>query len=344
MLISKKILFLSHWMTDITGSSVVILESAKVFKQLGYDVHVGCVKLALPMAALLQQNGISSFEMRGTVDPGDYEMIWCQHMTFGIVDIESYVGQLLPAKVIFAHLSPTVPLELPTYPLEKNIASAVLCNSEETREVIVSIQGETGNEMVFGNAAPATFKSAQRDRSELLRVLLISNHHVPELDDAAKYMRENYKLHVEHLGVNTGVYRLVAPHDIAWADAIITIGKSVIYGLLGGLPVYVYGPHGGEGYIKEENYERNRVHNFSGRPLCIKKTGKQIADEIVIERNSALDLFSSFQEKFDDNYCLDKFITTLLNKVGERPPVYVRPEWLFSHKLYRNTVNSISII
>lgn len=344
MPISKKILFLSHWMTDITGSSVVILEAARVFQQLGFDVHVGCLKLGMPMAALLQQNGINSFEMREAVNPGEYELIWCQHMTFGIVDIESYVGQLLPAKVIFTHLSPAVPLELPTYPLEKNIASAILCNSEETRDVIVSIQGETGNEMVFGNAAPSTFREAQRDRSELLRVLLVSNHHVPELDDAARYMREHYKLHVEQLGVNTGVYRLVIPHDIAWADAIITIGKSVVYGLLGGLPVYVYGPHGGEGYINEDNYERNRAHNFSGRPFCTKKNGRQIADEIVSERNSALNLFSDRQTKFDDNYCLDNFIATLLNKLNGSPPVYVRPEWSFFHKLYRNTVNSISII
>lgn len=343
MPVSRKILFLTHWMTDITGSSVVILEAAKAFQQLGYDAHVGCMKLTSPMATLLQQNGIDAFQLRDRVDPGDYDVIWCQHVTFGIVDIESYVGRPLPAKVIFTHLSPAVPLELPTYALEKDLASAILCNSEETLEAIVSIQGKTGREIVFGNAGPSTFKLAQRDRSELVRVLLVSNHHVPELEDAATYMREQYNLHVEKLGVNTGVYRLVTPDDIAWADAVITIGKSVIYGLLGGLPVYVYGPHGGDGYLTDNNYQRNRTHNFSGRPSCAKKTGRQIAEEIVTERESSLGMMSNMQRKFEIDYCLDTFIEALSENITKSPQIYVQQEWLFQHQLYRNAVESLLI-
>jgi len=331
-------------MTDITGSSVVIIEAAEFFQQLGYNVYVGYVKLGEPMAALLQKSGIHSFEIREMVDPGDFDIIWCQHMTFGIIDLESYVGRPLPAKIIFTHLSPFVPLELPTYSLEKAIASAILCNSEETRDSIVRIQGKTGKEVVFSNASPSAYKKAQRDRSELVRVLMVSNHHVPELVDAAGHMRDHYNLHVEPIGVHTGVYRPVTPDDIAWADAIITIGKSVVYGLLGGLPIFVYGPHGGDGYISADNYERNRVHNFSGRPCRTKKTGMQIADEIVGEWQSSLDFIADIQQDLDRDYSLDICLNKLINEIGVDRPIYVQEEWIFQHKLYTNILKSTMIL
>lgn len=340
----KRVLFLSHWMTDITGSSVVILEAARAFLQRGYEVHVGCVKYAAPMAELLQQGGIRVFVLQEPIDPDGYDIIWCQHMTFGIVNIERYIGEILPARVIFGHLGPTIPLELPSYPFEKAVASAILCNSPETMQAVVRVQGASGKEIVFHNAAPALFKEARRERGELLRVLMVSNHHVPELDQAARHLREHYNIHVELIGAHTGVYRPVVPFDIAWADTIVTIGKSVVYGLLGGLPAYVYGPHGGDGYLTHDNYERNQFHNFSGRPSCAKKTGWEIADEIVRERPAALDFMLRCQAQFDEDYCLDDRLASLLSCLEASEPIRVEPQWVFGHRLYRNVVQSLSLL
>jgi len=331
-------------MTDITGSSVVILEVAEFFLKIGYEVHVGCVKLDFPMAGILQQSGIVGFVIQEIISPEYYEFIWCQHITFGIIDIEKYVGQRLPSKVIFCHLGPSVPLEMPSYPYEKYLADLILCNSAETKDAIVHMQGETGKEIVFHNASPSIFMEApRRDRFELVRVLLVSNHHVPELNDAAAFMREYHKLHVEFLGVNTGVYRRVDPVDFAWADTIVTIGKTVVYGLLGGVPVYVYGPHGGDGYLKQENYERNKYHNFSGRPGCLKKDGKEIAEEIVNGWPESLDFTLQRQLKFGEDYCLEKVIPAILEALTSNAAAQVNPEWILTHRLYRNIVRSLSI-
>lgn len=331
-------------MTDITGSSAVILDAAKIFLRHGYEVHVGCVKHSAPMTDILRQVGIHAFVLQEPIDPGDYEIIWCQHMTFGMVNIERYIGEVLPSRVIFSHLGPTVPLELPSYPFEKAVASAILCNSPETMQAVVRVQGASGKEMVFHNAASAEFKEAQRERGEMLRVLMVSNHHVPELDDAARYLHEHYKIHVERIGVHTGVYRPIVPFDIAWADTIVTIGKSAIYGLLGGLPVYVYGPHGGEGYLSYDNFERNEFHNFSGRPSCVKKTGREIADEIIRERPAALDFMVVQQTQFDEDYCLDDRLASLLSYLEASDPIRVAPQWIFGHRLYRNVVQSLSLL
>lgn len=335
---------MSHWMTDITGSSVVILDAAKTFLERGYEVHVGCVKQAEPMTELLRQAGIHLFVLRELIDPGDYEIIWCQHMTFGMVNIERYLGEVLPTRVVFSHLGPTVPLELPSYPFEKAVASAILCNSPETMQAVVRVQGASGKEIVFHNAAPAHFREARRERSELLRVLMVSNHHVPELSEATQYLREHYNIHVELIGAHTGVYRPVIPFDIAWADTIVTIGKSVVYGLLGGLPIYVYGPHGGEGYLTHDNYERNQFHNFSGRPSCVKKTAREIADEIIRERPAALDFMLVQQTQFDEDYCLDDRLASLLSYLETSEPIRVEPQWIFGHRLYRNVVQSLSLL
>jgi hypothetical protein len=82
-----------------------------------------------------------------------------------------------------------------------------------------------------------------------------------------------------HIGLGHD-YRLVQPADIASADAVISIGKSVAYVIAQRKPVYMYDHFGGDGWLTPENFVHSQTHNFSGRPSCNKRTAGAIAHEI----------------------------------------------------------------
>jgi hypothetical protein len=48
-------------------------------------------------------------------------------------------------------------------------------------------------------------------------------------------------------------------------DCVISIGKTVQYCLVQGIPVFLYDRFGGPGYLNESNYELAEYYNFSGR-------------------------------------------------------------------------------
>lgn len=331
----KKILFLTNHMTDLTGSSVVVLEFAQEFLKRGYQVDVGCVVLKEPMSKLLAQNGIKAFTIRQIIEPSQYQIIWCQHLTFGWIDLERLSRSKHNVRFVFSHLGPTEPLEQITCPLELTLSDAILFNSPETfaaSQLPSNLQHKT---MLFYNACPEAFFDASRTRYELARILYVSNHTVPELDCAIEILRSG-GYHVERIGVTNGIYRPVVPGDINWADTLVSIGKTAIYGLVASLPVYIYGPHGGPGYLTSTNFNENANYNFSGRPFNIRKPGDLIASEIVKKRQPSLRFATNLSNRRRARYDLSTFTTHLLKKIDGRAKQEITAEMLLQQQLYRN--------
>ncbi|MEN6291049.1 MAG: hypothetical protein ABFD07_03390, partial [Methanobacterium sp.] len=64
-------------------------------------------------------------------------------------------------------------------------------------------------------------------------------------------------------------------------DLVITIGKTVIYCFALRIPIYCYDRFGGSGFITPENFDNNKIDNFSGRSIDKKLDGPSIYQEII---------------------------------------------------------------
>ena len=82
-----------------------------------------------------------------------------------------------------------------------------------------------------------------------------------------------------HIGVGHD-YRLIQPADIAGADAVISIGKSVAYAIAQCKPVFMYDHFGGDGWLSPENFVHSQTYNFSGRPARRRCTAEAIVREV----------------------------------------------------------------
>lgn len=331
-------LFLTNHMTDLTGSSIVILEFALEFMSRGIVADIGCLKLAEPMRGILEDKGIKAFVIEQTIDPTEYSYIWCQHIMFGWIRLENFSGKPFPPSVIFAHLGPSEFLELPTYSLQPSIASAILCNSVETMEAVQQFLGREGPYLNFGNAAPEGYFNVKKPRSVLRRILAVSNHRVPEIDTGLALLRR-LGFNVETIGVFADNYRQVNEADMAWADVVITIGKTALYGLAAGTPVYIYGPHGGPGFLSSANFDEVSSHNFSGRPTQERKSGEQISAEIFADHQKALAFQSSIGETYNQSIRLRNKVDELFDISSQFSSARARvisSEMISQHMIYRN--------
>jgi len=327
------ILFLTNHMTDITGSSVVILEFAEELKSIGFSVTIGAIVIGPPVRDLMAKSGFEYFEVKSRIDVSRYTAVWSQHLMFGWVDLSSLCEGGRKRILVFSHLSPNEPIEKVTYPNEEDLADLILFNSEETKQSNFIGDNADRKSLVFYNCAPAGFQQVSR-KSDFRRVLTISNHVVPELRDASVILKY-LGYHVESIGVHSGNYRRVVPLDVMWADVIITIGKSAVYAIVGRKPVYIYGPHGGSGYLTDQNFEINAFYNFSGRPASVRKSANEIVSELENQFTNAQNYSDSMSSNTIERYQMDQLMSRLLSEINcfKPMPVY-NQETFLRHENY----------
>jgi hypothetical protein len=181
-------------------------------------------------------------------------------------------------------LSPFEPYEQVDARLARALSAEVIVNSAETgREVLRQARRKIASSRVrvFYNAAPPAFFAdplALPPPGPLKSVVLISNHAPPEATEALAMLADK-AVSTRHIGVGYD-YRLIQPADIAGADAVISIGKSVAYAIAQRKPVYMYDHFGGDGWLTPENFVYSQTYNFSGRPTRRKRTAEAIVREI----------------------------------------------------------------
>ena len=83
--------------------------------------------------------------------------------------------------------------------------------------------------------------------------------------------------------------------------------------LLAGIPVYIYDHFGGDGYLNKDNYISNKQTNFSGRNNRLRKTGEEIAAEIIEGYEDAIEFISNNSENFIEEFSLSKNLDRLFS-------------------------------
>lgn len=277
-----KVLVCTALFHEWTGSEIVALETVEHFRGEGHDVVVAAETAGSPLSQVAAALGCDVVDPVG-LDPEPFDLIWAQHhVLVGVVgralrDRES-VSLPLAASV---HLSPYEPLECPLLSFTELIGAELWANSIETAERIESRSGSLRAPVrVFHNAAPAPFWAEPRERAvPLRRLLVVSNHPPPELLDAVALLEREHGVEVRRLGMDAE-FRRLTPEDLAWADGVVSIGKTAVHALAAKCPAYIYDRFGGDGWLSAERLAFESENNFSGRPRRRTLAADMLAREI----------------------------------------------------------------
>jgi hypothetical protein len=263
------------------------LELAEYFASQGARVIVATHAYGAPVSTNFES--LADVEVIETSDPrlaqvlreSPPDLAWIQH---SILPRELLLSA--PAVVfVFNHMSHILPAEFTmAADLENSLASAVVFESPRSLEIHratgVYDRVDPARLQVFGNPAPAAFSAQSGRESATPRLLAVSNHIPPELAEALDELTADFDLTIIGSQLELGAKpQRVTADVLAEFDAVISIGKTVQYALVGGIPVYCYDHFGGPGWIDRANIEHSRWQNFSGRE-SVTKPSEDIVREV----------------------------------------------------------------
>ena len=278
-----RVLVLTNHFSQFCGSEVVALQTAQWFAERGDAVTLAANSIGDPIRRCAA--GLALTTHVDKIELGDFDLVWCQHDLLSQLPLAAYerAAQGMLPHIAMVSLSPYEPYEHVDGLLTLALSAEVYANSPESAAELLRRNGGAiapSSVQVFHNAAPAAFWRAGHDASPgpLRRVVVVSNHPPPELMAALSALQDE-GVQSRVIGLHNEV-KLVEPFDIAEADAVISIGKSVVYAIAQRRPVYIYDHFGGDGWLTRANFEANLFHNFSGRPQQRRLTPEALAAEL----------------------------------------------------------------
>ncbi|CAN5356310.1 hypothetical protein BH11ACT2_BH11ACT2_08840 [soil metagenome] len=321
----QRVLITQRALFTIAGSEVVTFELARHFSQVGAEVVVvtyGASQYWSEQFAALPGVRLHRFDapdIEAILERADFDLAWIHH-------------QLIPSHIlrnpgatafVFHHMSAFEPQEFPIwYEIEAALANSVVFPAAETLEAQVASglldNVETSRLGIFGNPAPDEFFDQIGTPRGTGRLLVVSNHAPTELIEALTAVSDTFT--AQFFGEREdGESRIaiVAPEDLDAADAVISIGKTVQYSLVRGIPVYCYDHFGGPGWLNPANFEKSRERNFSGRGFA-KKTADQIATELREGLEQAQVDAIKLHEVWASEFLLSNAIGRLLGNIVSR--------------------------
>jgi O-antigen biosynthesis protein len=311
---NKKVLITNHFIVNFSGSELTTYYLAKEFQQLGYEVTIATFSCASPLKELFEHENIRVVNvLKNSLENTIYDIIWSHHCP--VLSHCIFECSVSAKKVIFSSLSPFEPLEAP--PVYVNKLSLCLANSMETSDQLLK-EGVSENKIhVFNNSVDTTFfsKFDAGKLKDLKNICVISNHVPDEIIKLSKILEENsiccdiygYGFRFEH----------ITPDLLEKYDAIITIGRSIQYGLAMGIPVYCYDRFGGPGFITCDNIDSSEYFNFSGRCTNRKLSANEIFKEIIDNYSNAFDNRLELKIKAKDRYSIEKNLLGTMSKISD---------------------------
>ena len=298
-----KALVLTNHLMEWAGSEVLAVEVSELLSAR-FAVTLCGNQVSPGLQGWAKKSAIRLVDDPSNVDLFEFDFIWSQH---SLAPLCKNFENLKNYKGVFnsVHLSPYEPLELAALMYVNSGVNSILANSEETKKAIEGVLGDGAEIINFNNAAPPEFRNSHPSTivgKTLQNLLVVSNHIPSEMMKALQFL-EREGVQVGVFGMGTPNYRRITSQDIENFDAVVSIGKTVQYGILGRKPVYCYDRFGGPGWINTLNYEEALRYNFSGRCCNTKKSALQIASELIgefEEANSTVNyLYDSCYKKFD---------------------------------------------
>ncbi|GHA06352.1 hypothetical protein [Oceanisphaera arctica] len=308
------VLVTNQFLRDFTGSELACLDLAGAFLRRGWLVTLACFEHDEPLARQVRELGIAPV-LLDTLEPAHFDLIWAHHFT--TLDYCLLELGITAERVIFSSLSPYEPLESP--PLCADRVNLFLANSPETRATLLEMGLAAERVALFSNpVSEAFFEHRPGPPAERPRLALVSNHVPPELKAALPLLAER-GVEVTLFG-KEGRFELVTPALLGEFDGVISIGRTVQYGLAMGLPVFCYDHFAGPGWLSPANIERAAEYNFSGRCSPTARSAAQLADALVDGFAVARQVADGFVALARDRYHLGECLTEVLSR-AEQPPL-----------------------
>lgn len=313
-----RILINTNHLEKLQGSEIVTLELTEFLLEQGWHVDIFTYLLGgdiqsefekLPHQERLLVTNDDNHEFSES-----YDYIWIQHNVLNTKIRQRLLDQGMTSHFIFNHMSSFVQMEMPLSPeIENELSFAILAVSYECLEVLIKRGIRRDKIVLHDNPAPPIFISPPKSEMiSLKNIAIISNHPPKELLQAKDLLNEG-GISCTLIGTSGTPVR-VSPELIANYDVIITIGKSVQYSLMGGVPVYVYDMYGGEGYLNEENFKASAYHNFSGRATKKIRSAHEIYQEIINGFDEARSYVIEHHSEFVRRWNLESSLSTLFSK------------------------------
>lgn len=315
----KKVLLSTHSLIEYAGAEINIYSLALQFKKMGYYVEIATFQYDYPIKTLFEKEDISVKNiLHESPRYTEYDLIWSQHtptLQFLIFDLN-----IAAIRIIYSSLSPFEPLEAP--PVYVNCLSLCLANSRETKDMLIKEQVKKELIEVFPNFAPEEFinTSKQYYRQHIEKICIVTNHLSDDLKNAVEELKIN-NIHVDIYGINHN-QTFITPEILLEYDAVISIGKTVQYAMVLGLPIYCYDIHGGPGWINTKNYDLAKYFNFSGRGFeQYHLEPQKIVTDILEGYNDNLKSINKIKVLAKQEFDLNRNISEILIKIEKSPTV-----------------------
>ncbi|MGO4803843.1 hypothetical protein AB4089_01805 [Arthrobacter sp. 2MCAF15] len=308
------------------GSEMVTLELAEHFAAEGSQVTIGTWSIGKPVLShLTDRANIAYFDidddrLSNLLQSNPPQLAWIHHQI---------VPQWLlrnPGKTafVFNHMSSVHPLESSwSAVVEGRLAGLHLYNSAETLEAHLADGAaafDPGRLKVFANPAPDDFGAVARPGRGRTQLIGVVSNHVP---DELGVVMENPPAGVEFLPIGSGgvvnsVAARVTPETLVALDGVVTIGKTVQYAMLAGVPVYCYDKFGGPGWLDAKNFDLAEFHNFSGRGFSV-KSPEEIGNELSGGIEAASDFAVELKSRDLSRFTLSSALQDVLSTLDQRP-------------------------
>lgn len=321
---NKRILITHPFLFEINGATNVALELAQYLQDSHAKVKIYTNVFENPVKQFFEKSKIQVDTASDNPEYHfkDFDYIWINSQTFP-VSLLKELGQSekltkMP-KIIFMHMSAheNCADEMPyIYKFEENLSSLSLFVSEEALQANKKYFEKLPTYDYCRNPAPVSYCSINKNPKKLKKILVVSNHPCQEVLDIHQPLAQK-NITIDYLGIVGDHYTMINEKILSKYDAVISIGKTVQYCLVSGIPVYIYDQFGGPGWLNDDNYSKAREKNFSGRGFQT-KTSETIIDELVSGFQSAATYHSDNKLKFQNEYSIDQVIPKLFEKASSQ--------------------------
>lgn len=333
-------------MTDLHGSVLHVLEYAKFFRSLDAEVYIGAMFIHPSIRERAAAENIILVRINHIPLDIEYDLVYALHLfLFPYLLIQG----LTYKHSILALLSVKIPLEqLPPSCMYPYFSLITAISPEIIARYRDEFQLDENLFTLVPNPLPLDFLEKSAVKTEWAakpdKVAVVSNHKVQELLD----MAEVAPWRTDFFGKNYENSVNITPELLLGYDAVITIGKTVQYGMGLGIPVFEYDHHGGCGWITPENMESEARTNFSGRSTYAGRDAAALVRDLAAGYANAAAQAPRLRKMALETFSIFKLITRQLRLVAPLPPkgrpVLSADAWFFANACHLAINNMLGLM
>lgn len=313
-----KVLITNNFLVNLSGSEIVALNIATSFIEKGYEVVMATFGYGYPLKGIIEEKGIKVLLLNDkNLNNCKFDIIWAQHFT--TLNCVLFDKNIKAHKIINNIMSPFEPLESPV--VYSDHISLNVVNSLETKRKIIDEGVSEEKIFVMPNPVEKEFiNNYVTKKNKILKKICVVSNHVPAEIYLAMEKLRNEGFIVDIYGMRD-TYVYINAEILNKYDAIITIGKTVQYGISLGIPIFCYDRFGGPGWLNRKNIKKAFEFNFSGRCSNAKLSYEEISKEIICGYEKSFDDIKFIKELLGEEFDLIKKLDYILKIIENKKNV-----------------------